>query len=199
MSSSRGGPDYDLDDVRIITSDAELSAAFHPLRSTLLDLVLERAASVNELAAAVQRPPSTVAYHVGLLADAGLLRVVRTRRRRAVDERVYGRTAGIFYVGTIGPDQLTHIPNLLTVAAAKSAPAHDADELRAMLRHARISRDQAAEFWQRVFELIDEFSSLTPEGDSAYGFVVGLYPTDHPTLPERDDDPAALDPHKESP
>jgi DNA-binding transcriptional ArsR family regulator len=96
---------------------------FHPLRGTLLDLVLERAASINELAVAVQRPPSTVAYHVGVLTDADLLRVVRTRRRRAVDERLYGRTARIFYVGAIGPEQLTLIPNLLTVAAAASAPA----------------------------------------------------------------------------
>ena len=165
---------------------------FHPLRSTVLDLVLERAASINELATALQRPPSTVAYHVRVLAGAGLLRVVRTRRRRAVDERFFGRTARIFYVGAIGPEQLTHIPNLLTVAAAASAPAHEADDLRAMLRHARISRDQAAEFWQRVFELIDEFSTLPPQGGSAYGFVVGLYPTDHPTLPAPDrfeDDP----------
>ena len=48
------------------------------------------------------------------------------------------------------------------VAAAASAPAHEADDLRAMLRHARISRDQAAEFWERVFELIDEFSTCHP-------------------------------------
>jgi DNA-binding transcriptional ArsR family regulator len=76
---------------------------FHPLRGTLLDLVLERAASINELAVALQRPPSTVAYHVGVLTDADLLRVVRTRRRRAVDERLYGRTARIFYVGAHRP------------------------------------------------------------------------------------------------
>lgn len=171
----------------MVASNAELTAMFHPLRSTLLDLVLERAASINELATAVQRPPSTIAYHVGVLADADLLRVVRTRRRRAVDERFYGRTARIFYVGAIGPEQLSHIPNLLSVAAAASAPAHEADDLRAMLRHARISPGQAAEFWRRVFELVDEFSSLPPQGDAAYGFVVGLYPTDHPTLPAPDE------------
>jgi hypothetical protein len=29
---------------------------------------------------------------------------------------------------------------------------------------------------------------LPRSGETVYGFVAGLYPTDHPTLPERDDD-----------
>ena len=33
-----------------------------------------------------------------MLADAGLLQVVRTRRVRAIEERFYGRTARMFYV-----------------------------------------------------------------------------------------------------
>ena len=70
-----------------MTSPTELRALAHPLRSTLLDLLLERAATVAELAAAVGRPKSTVAHHVKVLADVGMLRVVRTRRVRAIDER----------------------------------------------------------------------------------------------------------------
>ena len=46
-------------------------------------------------------PKSTVAHHVNVLAEAGMLRVVRTRRVRAIDERYYGRTAGVFYVGVV--------------------------------------------------------------------------------------------------
>ncbi len=59
---------------------------------TLLDLGLERAATVAELAEAVDRPKSTVAHHMGVLVGAGLMRVVRTRRVCAIDERFYGRT-----------------------------------------------------------------------------------------------------------
>lgn len=61
----------------------------------------ERAATVSELAAALGRPKSTVAHHVSALADAELLKVVRTRRVRAIDERYYGRTARVFRVGTV--------------------------------------------------------------------------------------------------
>jgi DNA-binding transcriptional ArsR family regulator len=189
--SEHRAPDYELDEVRVVTTTAEITAMFHPLRGTILELVLQRAASVDELASALRRPPSTVAYHVGVLADADLVRVVRTRRRRAIEQRFYGRTARIFYVGAIGPEQLVHIPNLLAVAAAESGPAHEADDLRAILRHARITGEQAAELWHRVLRLVDDFSSLPPDGDSALGLVVGLYPTEHPALPPADDARAA--------
>ena len=162
----------------------------HPLRGTILELLLERAATVGELASAVDRPKSTVAYHVGVLVDAGMLEVVRTRRVRAIDERFYGRTARIFYVGAVDHRALvreTERTNLLAVAAAESVPAHNSDDLRAILRHARIPHERAAEFWYRVFELTHEFMQLPRSGDTVYGFAAGLYPTDHPTLPDLTD------------
>jgi len=186
VSSETGLPDYELEDLRIIASTPELKAAFHPLRNQLLDLVLERAATVAELAEAVDRPKSSVAYHVDVLLDADLLRVVRTRRVRAIEERFYGRTARIFYVGQIRPEQLSAIPNILVDAAAESVPAHQADDLRAIVRHARISRDDAAEFWDRVVELAHESRARGHSGGETYRFVAGLYPTDYPSLPEAD-------------
>ena len=183
MSSNRV-PDYDLEDVRVVSSRQELRAMADPLRSSILDLVLERAATVAELATAVSRPKSTVAHHVGVLVAADMLKVVRTRKVRAIDERFYGRTARIFYVGKIAPDQVTVVPNYLHTAAAESAAAYEADRLRAILRYARIPRPRAAEFWDRVFELVNYFAQIPRDGNTVYGFVAGLYPTDHPTLPD---------------
>ena len=191
MSSDPRVPDYELDDLRIITSTPELKAAFHPLRNQLLDLVLERAATVAELADAVDRPKSSVAYHVDVLVDAGLFRIVRTRRVRAIDERFYGRTARIFYVGQIRPEQLSTIPNILVDAAAESVPAHHADDLRAIVRHARISRRDAAEFWDQVFDLARKFSARRRTGDETFRFVAGLYPTEYPSLPDAGTDDAS--------
>lgn len=186
MSINHEHPDYQLDELRVVASPAELKAMFHPLRGTILDLVLERAATVGELAAALARPKSTVAHHVGVLVDAGLLKVVRTRRVRAIDERFYGRTARLFSVGVIQPEQVADVSNHLTEAAAESGPAHEADDLRAVLRHVRIPRETAAEFWERVAALVQEFSRLPRSGETVYAFVAGLYPTDHPVLPPPD-------------
>lgn len=193
MSINTQIPDYDLVDRLELTTHAQLRAIADPLRSTILELLLERAATVSELAAAVDRPKSTVAHHVGLLVDTGMLRVVRTRRVRAIDERFYGRTARTFMVAVAnrpGDDPLAVHANALSVAAAESVPAHEADELRSILRHARISAQDVREFWDRVVTLSEEFAQLPRAGETAYGFAAGVYPTDHPTLPE----PSADDP-----
>jgi DNA-binding transcriptional ArsR family regulator len=177
-------PDYDLEDVRRVSTTPELRAVFDPLRATLLDLLLERAATVGELAEAVGRPRSTVAYHVQQMVAAGVLQVVRTRRVRAIEERFYGRTARTYYVGVIAPDQLPLVTNYLPIAAAESEPAHRADDLRANLRYSRIPTEQVEPFWRRVQELVDEFSRLPRTGERTWGFVTGLYPTTaRPALP----------------
>jgi DNA-binding transcriptional ArsR family regulator len=187
MSVNTQIPDYDLVDTVVVTAPAQLRALADPLRITLLDLVLERAATVTELSAAVGRPKSTVAHHVNVLVDAGLLRVVGTKRVRAIEERYYGRAARTIYVGVVNQPGDTETPvciNRLSMAAAESVPAHQADVLRSTLLHARIPRERAAEFWDRVQALEREFTQIPREGDTVYGFTAGLYPTDHPTLPE---------------
>ena len=99
MAGNPSPPDYDLADRIALTKPSQVKAIGHPLRTTILGLLHERAATVTELAVAVERPKSTVAHHVKVLAEAGLVRVVRTRRVRAIEERFYGRTARMFYVG----------------------------------------------------------------------------------------------------
>ena len=99
MAGNPSPPDYVLADRIALTEPSQVKAISHPVRTTILGLLHERAASVKELAVAVERPKSTVAHHVKVLAEAGLVQVVRTQRVRAVDERLYGRTARMFYVG----------------------------------------------------------------------------------------------------
>src|SRR5215211_2712198 len=191
MSIDTAIPDYELAGRVVVTAPEQLRAMADPLRATILDLLLERAATVAELAAAVRRPRSTVAHHVNVLVDAGMLRVVRTRRVRAIDERYYGRTARVFYVGVVnrpGEDPTTVHANALSVAAAESVPAHEGDDLRTILRHARIPAQRADEFWERVDAVVREFSQLPRAGETVYGFAAGLYPTDFPTLPDTDDE-----------
>lgn len=191
MSSSKSVPDYDLVDDLVVSTPAQLRAMANPLRGALLDLLLERAATVSELATAVGRPKSTVAHHVQVLVAAGMLRVVRTRRVRAIDERFYGRTARLFHVGAVTRprDGAAAVGvSCLAEAAAEAVAAHEADVLRGSLRHARIPHERAREFWAQVVALLHEFAKLPRSGDTVYGFVVGLYPSDHPTLPSTDDE-----------
>lgn len=179
-------PDYELADRMALTSPAQVKAIGHPLRTTILQLLHERAATVTEVATAVGRPKSTVAHHVDVLARNGLLQVVRTRKVRAIEERFYGRTARMFYVAAEPSPAGEEMPrdfNDLEVAARESATAFERGKLWGFIRHARISEDQASQFWDQMAALVDQFDQMPRSGETVYGFAIGIYPTDHPTLP----------------
>ena len=182
-------PDYPLAPSVDADTPERLKAIAEPIRSQILDLVLERAATVTELATALDRPKSSVAYHVDVLVQAGLLTVVRTRRVRAIDERFYGRTGRTIVLG----DATTPIgavrQNFLAEAQSE-AVVDEPGHMLATMRHARIPADRADDFFERVAELADEFTMLPRDGDLVFGFVAAVYPTAHPTLPE-----AAADEH----
>lgn len=183
-------PDYELADRLALTSPAQIKAIGHPLRTTILQLLHERAATVTELSEAVGRPKSTVAHHVDVLARSGLLQVVRTRKVRAIEERFYGRTARMFHVAVEPSASGAATPgdfNDFEVAARESARAFEQGKLWGFIRHARISEDQASRFWDRMAALVDEFDRTPRSGETMYGFAIGIYPTDHPTLPRAAD------------
>src|SRR3954471_10066322 len=146
-------PDYELADRMVLTSPAQVKAIGHPLRTTILQLLHERAATVTELAVAVERPKSTVAHHVDVLARNGLIQVVRTRRVRAIEERFYGRTARMFFVGverSASGEEMPRDFNDFEVAAGESGAAFRDGKLWGFNRHARISDATAREFWTRI-------------------------------------------------
>ncbi len=185
-------PDYELDATVHVETPEQMKMMADPLRTKILSLVLERAASVSELAEALGRPKSSTAYHVDQLVDAGLLKVVRTRKVRAVEERFYGRVGRTIVMGDASLPDGTRPRDFLHEAAAEAAARDQRDEsgnqMRSTLRYARIPRERAEEFFERVTELADEFISLDRDGDTVYGFVAAVYATDQPVLPEADDD-----------
>lgn len=176
-------PDYDLAPSVTADTPRQLKALAEPVRVLILDLVLERAATVTELATALDRPKSSVAYHVDVLVDAGLLAVVRTRRVRAIDERFYGRTGRTIVVGEAPLPAGTAPQNFLAEAQAEAVGTEPGHMLSTM-RHARIPEEHAGEFFARVAELGEEFSKLPRSGDTVFGFVAAVYATGLPSLPE---------------
>jgi DNA-binding transcriptional ArsR family regulator len=166
--------DYDLDDLVDADTPERLKALGDRLRRRILDLVLEQAMSVSELARRVDRPKGTVAYHVDVLVDAGLLKVVRTRRVRAIDERYYGRVARtIILPGT--PGQLPFLPDVL--ADADLDRRTDTTPGFATYRRARIPAERVAEYIRRLDELSNEFVDEPRAGDTEFGFYVAVFPT----------------------
>lgn len=180
---SHDAPDYELAAEVSADSAQALKALADPTRSQILDLVLERAATVSELAEALDRPKSTVAHHVATLVEVGLLQVVRTRQVRAITERFYGRTGRTIKFGDGSPVGVRRKNFVEEAADEISAMGND---VMATLRHARISSEDADEFFGRIIELAEEFSGRTRRGDTVYGLLGAVYETRLPTLPAVD-------------
>jgi DNA-binding transcriptional ArsR family regulator len=183
-------PDYELADEVRADTPAQLKAIADPLRNQILSLVMERAASVTELAGALDRPKSSMAYHVDQLVEVGFLKVVRTRKVRAIEERFYGRVGRVIIIGEGAMPTGTRARSFLTEAHNEAIEVDD-DKMQSTIRHARIPKSRREEFWKRVTDLADEFSALERGGETVYGFVAAVYPTDHPTLPEPKDNDGA--------
>lgn len=94
-----------------------------PTRVELLEWLFEPA-SVSELAEAMGVPRTRLYHHVRLLEETGMIRVVRTRQRGALPEKVYQVTAKNFRPST----------KLLTEYGPRHAAAAIVDPLLATTR-----------------------------------------------------------------
>jgi DNA-binding transcriptional ArsR family regulator len=186
VEAAPGGRDYELDDELDVGTPDRLKALGDPLRGHICDLVLERAMSVTEIAERVGRPRGSVAYHVDVLVDAGLLQVTHTRRVRAVDERFYGRTARTFLLpDTPGDmpllremmDEYDHDAAARLAAEARENATADDGAVFMTYRRARIPVSRAADYARRLNELALEFVDERRGGDVEFGLFVSMFPT----------------------
>ena len=175
--------DYELADEVIADTPARLKALSDPLRSLILDLVLERAMSVSELAERVRRPKGTVAHHVDLLHDVGLLQVVRTRKVRAMEERFYGRTGRTICFPEAASDG--DLPFLADARSLADIEAMHSGTLPCgfTMRSVRIPDEVAIEFAERLMNLALEYSTQPRGGTREYAMLVGFFPTNRPVAP----------------
>jgi len=179
-------PDYELADALRFDRPDQFKALFQETRSQIIDLLNERSATIKELADTLGKPKGTIGHHVGALAEAGLIHVVRTEKVRAIEAKYYGRTARTFLLDPLVKDDVDLAPGFfLTTAATEYAEAADAkSDPLSTLRYARIPDSRAAEWMQRLVDLSEEFIDEERSGETTYGLVIGFYPTDRPHLPD---------------
>jgi len=129
-----------------------------------------------------------VGHHVKALEDAGLIRVVRARRVRAVVEKFYGRVARTFVFPVMPGMEEYDMPPFIAEALAEAREPGEGEEALMTLRHARIPLERAVEFSQRLVRLAEEFAGSPAGGATTYGLLIGIYPTDRASLPDQEDD-----------
>lgn len=185
-------PDYELPEALRIEGPEQYKALFDETRNAIIRMLSERAATVSELAEALDKPKGTVGHHMHVLADAGLVHVVRTQKVRALEAKYWGRTARVFYYDRVDA-AIGHGQRLLERAAAEFGQleaeaaagvevtyVHDANR-----RDVRIPDDRAREFHHRLQNLLMEFAEEPRAGQTSYALVFGIFPSAQPQLRDR--------------
>ncbi len=96
----------DINDPRLV------KALAHPLRLRILGILEKRVASPSELAEELSAPLGNVSYHVRMLADFGLIKLVRRTPRRGAVEHHYEAVGRV----TMSDDAWSQLPGLVREA-----------------------------------------------------------------------------------
>jgi DNA-binding transcriptional ArsR family regulator len=176
----------------VVDDPRQLRALAGGPRSRIVSLLRERAASTTELAAALDTPKGTVGHHLKVLEKAGLVRVVRTRKVRALTERYYGRVARVFVLKSDEslPDDLRDgaLAAMMLRQAADELLAAPTDEREMSgLLSIPLTPADRKRFERRLNRLVADFQlARDPDGEPhALAFALYRAPRRLPERPER--------------
>ena len=176
-------PDYTLEETLELSDPAQYRAVFEETRNEIISLLLERAATTSELASVLDKPKGTVGHHLKVLEEAGLVRVVRTKKVRALEAKYYGRTARVFLYRR-EHEAVGEEARVLQRAASEVAQVPGEEPLlSAASRYMRIPDERATEWKHRLDQLLQEFATEPVGGATTYALVYGLYATNRAPLP----------------
>jgi DNA-binding transcriptional ArsR family regulator len=171
-------PDYEAEDVLVVRATEQFRALGDDLRTQIVVLLRDHAASTTELAEKLGLPKGTVGHHLKVLEKAGLVRVVRTRKVRAVTENYFGRTARLFVfksTGADGEDVRNVAAASLRRAAEELLPIGDDARTTFAVVRARLTDADAKRLTKRLERLIDDFRAAEAKSGREYGFAAALY------------------------
>ena len=168
------GHDYEAADTLVVSDPAQHRAMADPFRTQLIQLLRDRARSTQEISGELSIPKGTVGHHLKVLESAGLIRVVRTRKVRAVTEKFYGRTARLFLYQTEDPADGRAISAVTLRQAASEV------ELAPMvtgfgLVRARLAKKDIERFERRAKKLMDDFRAADHAGGTPSSLTAGIW------------------------
>jgi predicted ArsR family transcriptional regulator len=168
------GPDYEAPDTLVVCEREQLRALADDVRSEIVALLRERAFSTQQLAERLGMPKGTVGHHVKVLEQAGLIRVVRTRKVRALTEKFYGRTAFLFLIQSEDPEDARGDGASRLRGAAGSLESSSDYAGRGHVT-VRLTEKDRQRFERRLGRLMDDFLAADSEAGEPYGLAGVIY------------------------
>ncbi|MFF5069939.1 helix-turn-helix domain-containing protein [Micromonospora olivasterospora] len=147
---------------------AHFKALAHPFRQRLLYALGAGPATISQLAAGLGAAKGTVAHHLKVLTEAGMVRVAHTRQVRGGTEQYHERTYRRLVGGAHDPATTTAL-----LRAVGEELAGDDDPLL-HVRHLRLTPAQARRLRSTLEDLVAAAEEAGPD-EPRYGVLVGLY------------------------
>jgi DNA-binding transcriptional ArsR family regulator len=193
---------HEPEPLAVIRDLESLKCIADPLRTQIMEVLNDRAMTVNQIAERLGLAASKLYYHINLLEKHGFVKVAETRVKGNIIEKSYGAAALNFeldkellqFAAERGLSSIHEIlVNTLDVTRADLLRSLEAREFnrqqgaqdhprRAFLNRAlrRIPDARAEEFMERLTKLLREFER-EPEARSSetpmYAMTVALYPS----------------------
>ena len=174
---TKDGHDYAAKDTMIVADPKQLKAMADPLRTQLIQLLRDRARSTQDLSEEVGIPKGTVGHHLKVLEAAGLVRVVRTRKVRAMTEKFYGRTARLFLYQTEDPADGRAISAVTLRQAASEVDLAPMVTGFGLVR-ARLTQKDIDRFERRAKKLMEDFRAADRAGGVPSSLTAGIWATE---------------------
>ncbi|MGW3148327.1 MULTISPECIES: ArsR/SmtB family transcription factor [Streptomyces] len=158
-----------IEDVLEISAPDQFAALAHPLRQRLLFALTHRSATISQLAVRLGVAKGSVGHHLKVLREAGLVRIVETRRVRGGTEQYYRR---------VGLRLRVAEPQAAGTAALLGAVAQELDRAPGdpllSLRHLRLTPERAQQLQETLAELVD---TAEEDGDeeTVHSVLVVMY------------------------
>ncbi len=168
------GHDYEAEETLLVSDPAKLRAMADPFRVQLVQLLRDKARSTQEISEQLGIPKGTVGHHLKVLESAGLIRVVRTRKVRALTEKFYGRTARLFLYQTEDPADGRAISAVTLRQAANEVDLAPLVAGFGLVR-ARLTQQEIDRFERRVKKLMDDFRGADKPGGTPSSLTAGIW------------------------
>lgn len=143
----------------------------------MVALLRDRARSTQELAVELGLPKGTVGHHLKVLERAGLIRVVRTRRIRAVTEKYYGRTARLF-VFRVDDDESERALASVALRQAAHEIERAPEGAHFSLVRARLTAKDRRRLVRRLERLIDDYLAADTPDEVMHVLATGFWNTE---------------------
>jgi DNA-binding transcriptional ArsR family regulator len=167
-----------------LRTPAHFKALGRPVRQRIVNVLRQRPATPRQLGSALGPARGTVSFHVGVLRDAGLVRLAETHQVRGGTEQRFELVSRGF---RFHPDSAAGAEFPLQAAAAEMLPAHGEETDRTVLRHLWLTPQQASALAAQLHDYANQPRQQDADHGEAYGLLVSLYRADIPRLPDGSD------------